>query len=85
MNKFILISIVNAIIISVLFYYINNTISNKQSITLDDENKKKNKQSLVVFILCCIGTYLGFYIYDNKLLDSISNNNVEIKVGEPGF
>jgi predicted RNase H-related nuclease YkuK (DUF458 family) len=85
MEKLIILSIINAIMITFLYKIIKKNISNKSLITENDFQKYNNKKLLIIFILSILGTYGCLYVYENKLLDNILSNEIEIKSGEPGF
>ena len=85
MEKLIILSIINAILITFMYKIIKKNISNKTLITQNDFQKYNNKKLLIIFILNLIGTYGCLYVYENKLLDNIFNNEIEIKGGEPNF
>ena len=85
MNKHLIISLLNSVSIMILFNFLKNNFLKKQILSDDDLKKNNNKQLLIIFILCCLGTYISFYVIDNKLLDKVSNDNMEIKVGDPNF
>ena len=85
MEKLIILSIINAIVITFIYKVIKKNLSNKKLITQNDFQKYTNKKLLIIFILNLIGTYGCLYVYENKLLDDIFNNEIEIKGGEPGF
>ena len=85
MNKTIILSIINAIAISFIFNLFKKNIIHKQLLTQEDVKKYENKQMLLIAILVAIGTYTCFYVYENKIMDNMLDNNIEVKGGEPGF
>ena len=81
MNNNLILSLLNSIIITFTYHIIHNNFINN----IYQDKKKYNKQLLILFIISVVFTYLCFYINDNKMLNNILNNNLEIKEGDPNF
>ena len=83
MNQIIyILCILNGISITFIYHIINKNCLDD----INNINKKYNKQLLIIFLLCTLGTYICFYVHENKLLNNIiTDSNIEINSGEPNF
>ena len=79
MNNLIIISIITTIIILFIYNIIKKNIFNNNPLTSEDIKKNNNKQLLLIGLLSLGGVYGSLYTYENKLLDNIVGNNMEVK------
>lgn len=85
MDNLILISLIPTIISGVIFYLFKKNIINNNPLSQEDIRKNNNKLILFICILVFSSVYGGLYMYDNKMLDSVISNTIEVKGGEPNF